>query len=248
MTMPSAEGTQTFDAETQTAGFTASTGDITLDLTNVDDLDDDFRNGLETLELLKSTSTFDLAGTWNIVTGDFDMSSYDFSVKDAGTLKISLGVTGFTLETLETLRDMQDMPEDMASEDDTTGDDGMDPYQAQMMELGQQIGVSGLSIRFEDASITNRLLKMLADEEGVTAEAFAEGIKTDINSGLTALNVPDLADMVTTAVDTYLKDPQNFTVSIAPQMQMPILAVIMAGAAAPQSVPQLLNLEVKAND
>ena len=45
----------------------------------------------------------------------------------------------------------------------------------------------------------------------------------------------------------YLADPQNFTVSIKPQMQMPVLAVFMAGAAAPKAIPQLLNLEIKAN-
>ena len=244
LSMPSAEGMQTFDAETQTAGFTAKTGDISLDLTNVDDLDPDFRNYLETLDLLKSTSTFDLAGTWNIVSGDLDVSSYNLSVEDVGTLKVSFGITGFTLDMLNTL---DEMPDDV-DEDATASEDGMDPYQEQMMELGQQIGVSGLSIRFEDDSITRRLMQLMEDDLDVTTEEVVTDINNDINTSLSALNMPDLANMVTSAVETYFNDPQSFEVSIAPQMQMPVLAIFMAGAAAPQSVPQLLNLEIKAND
>nr|WP_272212042.1 hypothetical protein [Marinicella sp. W31]MDC2877937.1 hypothetical protein [Marinicella sp. W31] len=252
LTIASATGTQTFNDDTSKASFLGTVSGITLDLSGFDDMEDDFREALTALDLMETHSSGTFSGVWDAQSGDFQISTYEIAVEDVGTLSINFAMTGLTLETIETLQKLSaEMPDsgDISESDDANATANAEsPYQKYLLELGQKIGLSEFRVNFADASITTRALQYAAEKEGLIAEEMADKIEVDLGSNLTAMNVPGLADMVTTAVGTYFADPQTFTISIKPQMQMPILAVIMAGAAAPQSIPQLLNLQVTANE
>ncbi len=243
---------QDFNEARTRAGYLVNMTGLTLDLGGIDDMESDDRAMLEQLQLLRTSSNVTIDGSWDLETGSFAVSSYSIETENVGTLDFSMELTGLTLETMETLQNLSELAQNEAMEpedgdtDETSPEES--PYQKYVLELGQKIGVSGLSIRFTDDSITTRALQYAAEQEGITAEEMADKIEVDLGNSLTALNVPGLSEMVTGAVGAYFADPGTFTISIKPQMQMPVLAVIMAGAAAPQSIPQLLNLQVTANE
>eukprot|EP01013_Petalomonas_cantuscygni_P011190 TRINITY_DN24538_c0_g1_i1.p2 TRINITY_DN24538_c0_g1~~TRINITY_DN24538_c0_g1_i1.p2 ORF type:complete len:414 (+),score=125.05 TRINITY_DN24538_c0_g1_i1:225-1466(+) len=248
LTIDDASSKQSFNEARTRADYLGNVTGIALDLSQLDDLKPDARATLEELGLLQTTSTFTVSGNWDLESGDFDVATYSLATENVGTLDFGMQLTGVTLETLETLQKIseiaqseQDAPEEGAPADQEN------PYQAELMQLGQTIGVSGLSIRFTDDSITNRLIQTIAKEKNISTDALIAEWKGQMTAGLAGLEMPDLAASVSSAVDAYLANPQNFSVSIKPQMQMPVLAVVMAGAAAPKAIPQLLNLEIKAN-
>ncbi|PRX11772.1 UNVERIFIED_ORG: hypothetical protein BCL66_101266 [Martelella mediterranea] len=249
LAIDNATGTQRFDEDNGTASFRGDVSGVTLDLSNIDDMEDDVRDALTALDLMETHSSATFSGVWDSQSGDLDILTYDIAVEDVGTLAINFTMTGLTLDTVETLRQLSaEMPDADAMEASEGDEEAVNPYQAQLLEIGQKIGVSEFAISFADDSITTRVLQYAAEQEGMIAEEMADKIEVDLGTSLNAMNVPGLADMVTTAVGTYFADPQTFKISIKPQMQMPVLAVIMAGAAAPQSIPQLLNLQVTANE
>ncbi|AMM85225.1 hypothetical protein AZF01_13345 [Martelella sp. AD-3] len=249
VTIASATGNQTFSADDSKASFLANVAGIAIDLSGLDDMDEDARATLTALDLMTMNADVTIIGDWDTTSGDLDFSTYEIAVEDVGALNIRFAMTGLTLETIETLQRLAAEapadPQDMQAAEDGEAES---PYQQYLLELGQKIGLSELAISFVDDSITTRALQYAAEKEDLTAEEMADKIEVDLGKSLAEMNVPDLADMVTTAVGAYFADPQNFSVSIKPQMQMPILAVVMAGAAAPQSIPKLLNLQVTANE
>lgn len=250
LTIDDASAKQHFnDARTQ-ADYLADVTGISLDLSQVDDLEPEARATLEELDLLQTTSTFTIGGSWDLESGNLDVTTYSLATENVGTLDFGMQVTGVTLETLETLQKISELAQSEEMEDapsDGASSEQENPYQAELMKLGQTIGVSGLSIKFTDDSITNRLIQTIAKEKNISPDALISEWKGKMTAGLAGLEMPDLAASVSSAVDAYLADPQNFSISIKPQMQMPVLAVVMAGAAAPKAIPQLLNLEIKAN-
>lgn len=247
VTLDQGVSTQSIDATSGDAIFSTDLIGLKTDFTDVEDMAPDVRETLDALDLLKTEGQATMAGSWNAETGDFTLASYDLTLDNVGSLQFSADLTGLSLETLEKLQQLQDMPKPTAM-DGNEGDEQASPYTTELMEIGQTIGINGLKIRFVDDSLTVKVLQRVGDTKGFTAEEAADQIEVGLRDSLQSLNMPSLSDMVTTAVGEYFADPQSFTISIEPQMQMPILAVIMAGAAAPQAVPQLLNLQISAND
>lgn len=244
VTIERATAQQSFnDARTQAT----YQGDITgfaVDLTQVDDIEPETRARLEELGLMQTVSTFTISGDWDLESGDMNVNTYSLATENVGTLDFSVQMTGMTMEVMETLREMSETAQAEPAEDMPAEES---PYQDELMQLGQSIGINGLSIGFTDDGITDRVLKSIADEKNMTPDALIADLKAQMTASLGQLEMPELSATLSTAVDAYLADPQNFTVSIKPQMQMPVLAVFMAGAAAPKAIPQLLNLEIKAN-
>ncbi|MBB4124426.1 hypothetical protein [Martelella radicis] len=246
-TIENASADQTIEAGTK-ASFLGTVSGIAIDLSGIDDMEDEARDTLTALDLMEMHAAVTLSGDWDMQSGDMNFSTYEIAVEDVGTLNISFGMTGLTLETMETFQKLAEEGQKAQEMDSAEAGDEQNPSQQYLLELGQKIGLSELRVSFTDDSITTRALQYAAEKEGMIAEEMADKIEVDLGASLSAMNVPGLADMVTTAVGTYFSDPQNISVSIKPQMQMPILAVVMAGAAAPQSIPQLLNLQVTANE
>ncbi|WP_180897718.1 hypothetical protein [Martelella soudanensis] len=253
LTVALTKATQHFNAARTKADYLVNLTGITLDLASTDEMEPTTRAMLDKLDLLQTNSTVTINGNWDLETGDFDVASYSIATENVGTLDFSMELTGLTLETMETLQKISEIAqaEEMGDEDESEAADDtaseVSPYQEELMKLGQAIGVNGLSIRFNDDGITNRVVDALAEEKNISTDALITEWKGQMTAGLAGLEMPDLASAISSAVDSYFADPQSFTVSIKPQMQMPVLAVVMAGVAAPKAIPQLLNLEIKAN-
>ncbi|MGE0500287.1 MAG: hypothetical protein AB7I79_01385 [Rhizobiaceae bacterium] len=183
---------------------------------------------------------FELAGTWQPTDGRMALSQYDIAVEDAGAIGFTFDLGGYTPDFI---KQMQDLQKQMA--------EGGENSAAGMAMLGmmQQLTFHSTSIRFDDDSITGKVLEFVAAQQGMKAADIANQAKAVVPFLLAQLNNPEFTTQVTAAVTKYLDDPQSLEVTAEPASPVPF-AVVMAGAmsGAPQELIKTLGVTVTANE
>lgn len=186
------------------------------------------------------TGNIEANGAWNMETGDLSLSPLQINIDDAGEMNFAYHVAGYTPQFITQLRALQ---QQMAANPDNQGASGM-----AMIGLLSQLTIHSAELRFVDDSLTNRLLDHYAEENGQTREALIDQLVGSLPGFLSALNNPQFQTEVTEAVQSFLRDPQSITVSIAPDQPVPAAQIMGAAMGAPQTLPAVLSLTVRSND
>jgi hypothetical protein len=82
----------------------------------------------------------------------------------------------------------------------------------------------------------------------MSGKQMADSLKAMTPIMLAQLNIPELQNAVSAAVNTYLDDPKSFTVTAAPGKPVPLPMIMGAAMGAPTTLPQVLGVKVSAND
>lgn len=147
--------------------------------------------------------------------------------RDIGSLIIELGADGIPLALFAVV-------------DAETDPDALLPF-------ADGVSLKRARIRFEDDSLTRRLLSLMAEEGGQDVASFiaegTEGIELMLNESLE----PALARQVSAALTAYLNDPKSITFALAPAQPVRF-AQVMAGLEDPMALIELLRLTITAND
>jgi len=117
-----------------------------------------------------------------------------------------------------------------------------------MMGLIQQLTFNSASVRFDDATITKRVLDYIGSQQGVSGDQLAQSLKGMVPLMMAQLNVPELQNQVSSAVNTYLDAPKSLTIAAEPANPVPFPMIIGAAMGAPNTVPGVLGVKVTAND
>ena len=220
--------------------FSATTEKFNADLTLVDDPKS--KEAINALGYQNISGNIDIGGTWQPSDGKMDLSKYDISVENAGTLGMTFGLGGYTVDFVKS---MQEMQKKLAAQPE-----GADNSAQGMAMLGllQQLSFNSASIRFDDDSLTNKVLEYVGKQQGMSAKDIANQAKAIVPFGMAQLNNPELTAEVTAAVGKYLDDPKSLEISAEPPAAVPF-ALIMAGAMSnPLDLPKTLGVHVKANE
>lgn len=177
----------------------------------------------------KVTIDASFAGTWDDKTGRVDVSSLTVGAADMGTLKIAATIGGLTPEVVDALKKV-------------------DGDQTKQMELLQGLSVESLSLRWEDASLTGRVLDQQAKQQGVDSKTYAKQLKLLMPAMLSMIGNKDFEKKVAGATGTFLDQPKSLTVSARPKAPVPFGQLMGAAMAMPQTLPAVLGVEVVAND
>jgi hypothetical protein len=226
--------------DSSSIGFDTTVSGIWADLSDVKD-----PKGQETINKLGLTNVngnMVTKGTWTSATGKIDITEFSVDARDIGKINLLVSMSGYT-PTL--IKAMQDATKAAAANPDKKA--GETALGMTMMGLLQQLSFNSAALRFDDASITKRLLDYFGKEQGVTGEQFAQSLKGMVPIMMAQLNVPDLQNQVSAAVTKFLDDPKNIEIKAAPAS--PVAAPMIMGAAmgAPQTLPQVLGVSVNAN-
>ncbi|TPN80809.1 hypothetical protein FJ987_22345 [Mesorhizobium sp. CU2] len=219
--------------------FTANTEKFTGDLSLVDDPKS--KEAIEALGYQNISGTIAMAGNWQPSDGKMELSKYDISVDNAGTLGMTFDLGGYTVDFVKS---MQAMQKQMAAQPE-----GADNSAQGMAMLGllQQLSFNGASIRYEDDSLTGKVLDYVGKQQGMSGKDVANQAKAIVPFGMAQLNNPELTAEVSSAVNTFLDDPKSLEISAEPPSSVPF-ALIMAGAMSnPLDLPKTLGVKVKAN-
>jgi hypothetical protein len=226
-------------ADGKAMDFTATTEKFTGDLSLVDDPKS--KEAIEALGYQNITGKLDMAGSWQPSDGKMELSKYDISVENAGTLGMTFDLGGYTIDFIKSLQEMQ---KKMAAQPE-----GADNSAQGMAMLGllQQLSFNSASIRYDDDSLTGKVLDYVGKQQGMSGKDVANQAKAIVPFGMAQLNNPELTAEVSTAVNTFLDDPKSLEISAEPAAAVPF-ALIMAGAMSnPLDLPKTLGVKVKAN-
>jgi hypothetical protein len=148
--------------------------------------------------------------------------------QDVGSLIIDLGADGIPLALFGAF-------EAAEAEPDT------------LLPFTEGMSFKRARIRFEDDSLTKRLLSLMADEEDADVDSFVADLSADVEVVLAEFLDNSLARQVSASVTAYLNDPKSITFAMAPKMPVGF-EQIMAGLEDPLTLIELLQVSISAND
>jgi hypothetical protein len=220
--------------------FDSTVSGIWADLSDVKDPKG--QEAVNALGLTNVNGNITTKGSWTAASGKFDITEFSVDARDVGKINLTLSMSGYTAQLMKA---MQDATKAAAANPDKKA--GEAALGMTMMGLLQQLSFNSAALRFDDASITKRVLDYVAKQQGVAADQFTQSLKGMVPIMMAQLNVPDLQTQVSAAVSKYLDDPKNLEIKAAPSS--PVAAPMIMGAAmgAPQTLPKVLGVTVTAN-
>ncbi|MBX3597191.1 MAG: hypothetical protein KF874_06420 [Rhizobiaceae bacterium] len=202
------------------------------------------RATLQALGYQQATGNIQMEGSWNPADGRVDLSRYELAIDNAGKLGITVDFEGYTPEFLNTVQTLSKKLGEGGSPEEQRSD------AIQMANLFQALILNGASVRFEDASLTNKVLNFVAQQQGADPAQLKEQTKTIIPFLLASSPIKDEAfkKNVSDAVAAFLDNPKSLTVRAKPATPQPFALLGAVGQADPGSLPTALGLSVTAND
>ncbi len=220
--------------------FDARLDGLEIDLASVDDAQ--ARQVITGMGYQNISGDMVIKGFWHATNGELTLSDYALTLNDVGRLGLSFSISGYTLEFVKSLQELQ---KNMAGKaDDAKAQQAMG---LAMMGMMQQLTFNNMALRFDDASLTNKVLDMVASQQGMSRDQMVQGVQGMLPFVLGQLNNPEFQKSVTEAVSLYLSDPRNIEVAARPESPVPFASVVGAAMGAPQSLPDVLNVMISAN-
>lgn len=183
----------------------------------------------------------DMEGSWSPEDGRLIVSRYDAAFDNAGTLGIKADISGYTPDFIKALQEMQKKVNNAPQEQ----------QQAQglaMLGLMQQLNLHGASVRFSDASLTQKVLSYVAAQQGIQPADVANQAKAIVPLMAGQYLGPELTQSLSKAITTYLDDPRSLEIRVAPAEPMPLAVLMGTAMGSPEALAKQLGLEVVAND
>lgn len=247
-----AKGKQVFSMEESEANLTKQESDagfdfdatlsgVKADLSDVED--PKAKDAIEKLGLKTLAGEMTVKGSWEIATGNVSLEEYAFDFTNVGRLALAFDFSGYTLEFMKSVQEAMKAQEANPNKEEANQALGL-----AMMGLVQQLSFNSASIRFDDATITKRVLDYVGAQQGVSGDQLAQSLKGMVPLMMAQLNVPELQNQVSTAVNAYLDAPKSLTVSAEPAKPVPFPMIIGAAMGAPNTIPSVLGVKVTAND
>jgi hypothetical protein len=108
--------------------------------------------------------------------------------------------------------------------------------------------LESLTIRFDNSGIVERVLDMQAKMMGVQRQDVVAQTAGALPFMLNFLGNPPFQEKVAQAGNTFLNDPKSLTISASPAQPVPFSQISGAAGKSPQSLPDLLAVDVTANN
>ncbi|WP_312793887.1 hypothetical protein [Tianweitania sp.] len=192
------------------------------------------------------TGKIQMEASWNTKDGKLLIKKNDFIVDDAGTLSVTFDLGGYTPALIKTMRETTEKMAAAPEADQSA--QGM-----AMLGLMQQVIFNQATIRFEDDSLTEKVIGAIAKKQNTTPEALVNQAKAIVPFGLAQLNMPEFAQSVTAAVNSFLDDPKSLQITAKPAQPLPFAqlaatGMMARGPDAPKAIINQLGVSVTAND
>jgi hypothetical protein len=176
-------------------------------------------------------------GGWNPADGKIEITEESFDIANVGRLDMKFSFSGYTADFAKSL---QELARTNAGQSDAAN--GM-----KMMGMLQQLTFNSMSLRFDDAGITSKLLDLASQRMGQPKDAIITQAKGAAPMMVMQLQDADLTMAVSNAVTAYLDNPKSFEIKLAPEAPMPFSLITATGMSTPQALVKQLGLKISAN-
>jgi hypothetical protein len=217
--------------------FSGDIDKVSIDLANAKP--SELTKALAAMGYSKITGRVVSKGTWSPSTGNMKGSQFDFVMDQGGTLGVTFDIGGYTADFV---KEIQEAHAAMAANPDKDG--------AGLATLGllQQLTINGASIRFDDASLTGKILDYIAKKQGSDATTLVNQTKAALPILLGAhIKNAAFVTQVSQAVSAYLENPKSLEIRAAPSSPVPVAVLMATGSAQPERLPDVLGVTVTAN-
>ncbi|MBB2751792.1 UNVERIFIED_ORG: hypothetical protein GGI57_002480 [Rhizobium aethiopicum] len=211
------------------------------DLTKTEDAQS--KDAIEKLALQHVQGDITMKGAWELAPGTVDISEFAFDFTNVGKLNLGFKISGYTMAFMKSMQDAM-----KESETNPNKEQSQQALGLAMLGLMQQLSFEAAQVRFDDASITKRALDYAGSQQNMSGKQMADSLKAMTPIMLAQLNIPELQNAVSAAVNTFLDDPKSLTVKAAPEKPVPFPTIVGAAMGAPNTLPQVLGVKVSAND
>lgn len=236
-----ASGSVALAEDESSLSFEGTVTGIKADLSSIEDAEG--KEAINALGLQTINGEISVSGNWEPVSGTVNLEDYTLDFADVGSLSLSFALTGYTMDLVkqlqETARTMQA---------DANNEQAQQAAGIAMFGLMQQMSFQSAQISFEDAGITERGLDYAGKQQGSNGEQMAQMVKGMLPILLAQAKLGALQNQVSEAVNAFIDDPQNITITAEPEKDVPFPMIMGAAMGAPESVPALLGVSVTANE
>ncbi|MBC7312204.1 MAG: hypothetical protein H5U11_06895 [Rhizobium sp.] len=236
-----ASGSVALAEDESSLSFEGTVTGIKADLSSIEDAEG--KEAINALGLQTINGEISVSGNWEPVSGTINLEDYTLDFADVGSLSLSFALTGYTMDLVkqlqETARTMQA---------DANNEQAQQAAGIAMFGLMQQMSFQSAQISFEDAGITERGLDYAGKQQGSNGEQMAQMVKGMLPILLAQAKLGALQNQVSEAVNAFIDDPQNITITAEPEKDVPFPMIMGAAMGAPESVPALLGVSVTANE
>ncbi|MBD0416711.1 hypothetical protein [Oryzicola mucosus] len=219
--------------------FSANVEKFTGDLSLV--TDPNAKRAIEGLGYQTIDGFVEAEGTWQPSDGRMQLSQYDITVNNAGTLGMTFDLGGYTMDFLKSMQDLQKKMAEQPKGADTNA------QSMAMLGLMQQLTLASATIRFDDDSLTGKILDYVAKQQGAKPEDIANQAKAILPFMSGQLQNPELAKQISTAVNAYLDDPQSLEIAAKPASPVPFAMIAANAMSNPVELTKTLAVTVTAN-
>jgi hypothetical protein len=187
--------------------------------------------------------TISMVGSWDMKPGTLALQEYVLDFADIGRLDTSLSFSGYNLDFIRSANETAS-----ALEANPNKEEAQQAASLAMLGLFQRLTFNSAQIRFDDDGVTKRALDYAGKERNTTGEQIAQLLKAMTPLFLAQYNMPDLQNMLSAAMNTYLDDPKSLTITAQPPKAVPFPMIMGAAMGAPNTLPKVLGVTVTAND
>ncbi len=221
--------------------FDLNLKDVKADLSVIEDPKS--REMVSDLGLTSLNGKVLVSGSWTQNDGTIDVKEYSVDFDKVGRLNLAFSLSGYTLDFI---RSAQETAKAMGANPDKQ--EAQQAANLAMLGLMQRLTFNSAQIRFEDDGITQRALSYAGKTQGTTGAQMAQMVKAMTPLMLAQYNIPELQNMLSTAVNTFLDKPGTLTVDAVPANPVPFPMILGAAMGAPNTLPKVLGVKVSAND
>jgi len=200
----------------------------------------DGQNPLEPLGMKSLQAAVNMKGQWSPKSGDATLDQMEVDAQDLGKINITGSLGGYDLAFVEAVQKTQEAMTKSDADKDAAG--------LAILGLAEQLNLKNLTIRFDDASLTEKLLTYYAKQQGSDAKALGEQLKMMVPLMATQLKNPDFAQQLKAASDKYFSDPKSLTLSASPDQPVTFASIVATASLDPTKIIQLLKVGIDANN
>lgn len=117
-----------------------------------------------------------------------------------------------------------------------------------MLGLPQQLTFHSATLRWDDNSLTNKVVDFAAKSQNMSSDDIRNQAKAIVPFLTAQLNNPELSSAITAAVMKYLDSPQSLEIVAMPAAPVPVAQIAAAGMGNPLDLTKILGVTVKANE
>lgn len=195
---------------------------------------------IRALGLQKLHASMAVKGSWSPYSGQYNIDQMTLNSQNVGDFSYRLHMGGYDMKFV---KGMQDFYSNILK-------DGPDNTSMQIAAMGllQNLSISNMEMRYDDASFFNKLLEHEAKKKSLSRDELVQEMKDQLKIGLDYFEgEPRVADAVK-AVGEFLDQPKSISLKIQPEQPVSFGILTAVGMAEPKKLWSVLGVTVEANN